>query len=87
MAILSESDRTAWVEIQGRRVKIYAVDQDQGIQSVNVCDSRNIDGEYEETQFFRLDNHITAQQADQYSDLQTFKRWIRNRAYQQARRS
>jgi hypothetical protein len=86
MAILSESDRTSWVEIQGRKIKLYSMEPASGLQSVNVCDSHNVDGEYEETQYFRSGNHVTAAQANVYGDLQLFKKWLRERAYQQARR-
>jgi hypothetical protein len=87
MAVISEGERTAWVELEGRRIKIYATDPDQGLQSINVCDGRNIDGEYEEIQYFQPKFHITAEQTNQFEgNFPGFRGWIHERAYQQARR-
>jgi len=80
MAIISQTPTTAWIDIQGRHIKVY---DDQKTQSVNICTASNTEGDYEQVFYFRNDFRVTAQQVDQYGNLPSLVTWLRKRSYDQ----
>ena len=80
MAIISQTATTAWVDVQGRRVKVF---DEQKTQSVNICTPTNTEGEYEQVFYFRGDYRVTAQQVDQYGNLPALVTWLRRQSYDQ----
>ena len=80
MAIISQTATTAWMDVQGRRVKLF---DDQKTQSVNICTQANSEGEYEQVFYFRGDFRVAAQQADQHGTLAELTTWLRKQSYDQ----
>ena len=75
--------RATWITIDGRRVKLYRVSAD-GMQSVNICDSANRAGSYEEVVYFGLGRHLNVGHG-RFASLTAFRKFIRKRSYDQAR--
>jgi hypothetical protein len=80
MAILSTTPTTSWIEIQGRKIKVY---DDMKTQSVNLCTPNNVEGDYEQVFYFRDKFRVTADQVDQYGNIPTLVSWLRKRSYDQ----
>jgi hypothetical protein len=80
MAILSQAPKTIWVEIQGRRIKVF---DDDKTQSVNICTLKNVVGKYEQKFYFHDNFRVTAQVVDQHTSLAALTKWLRERSYRQ----
>lgn len=80
MAILSQTPMKAWVEVQGRHIKVF---DDQKTQSVNICDPTNTEAEYEQVFYFHDKFRVTAREVDQHTSLGALTRWLRERSYRQ----
>ncbi len=82
MPVLRRGRSVQWVDLRGRKVKLKSLG---GVQSVNVCTSANVAGNYEEVQYLTDRFKMTADDVARYADLDSFKKDLRRRAYQQAK--
>ncbi len=80
MAILSQTPRTSWVKVQGRRIKVF---NKKDTQSVNVCTLSNTEGKYDQKFYFHDNFRVTAQEVDQHTSLAALTEWLRERSYRQ----
>ena len=80
MAILSQTPTASWVEVEGRRIKVF---DDQNTQSVNICTPTDTEGEYEQVFYFHKKFRVNAQEVDQHTSLGTLTKWLRERSYRQ----
>lgn len=78
--------RSQWFMVQGRRVRVYAVDPLFGLQSVNICTTTNRNGIYESTVYFKPKWHIGIA-AGQFQCLTDLRKLLKRRQYLQEKTS
>jgi hypothetical protein len=71
---------TSWIEISGRKIKLY---DDLKTQSINICKPCNTEGDYEQVFYFRGQFRWTEHELNQFGDLDTLVSRLRRRSYEQ----
>lgn len=86
MASSSPSGNISWATVAGRKVKLYIVDHNDGIQSVNICTPANDNGVYEEVFYYSKAFWQDAVELERFGNVPTMVTHLREQSYQQVRK-